>query len=420
MDKKWIGIGLGAVVVAGVVWMAAKERREPQKQQGTKAEIPQRTIHTKNTKHTKSVDSISVPKTKKLERLPATSLEELKVDAADAMDRKAYDKARVALESVMAQTVDLDDKLVVGQDLYECLVRTHDYDAALALGQELLSLNPTPEERLLFTQQLAALLQRMGRSDEAEKLLGDAIASADDAETKEKLEGQLRSVWRHTDGRMDEVVAGLERTLETDPNDEQALKELGAIYLKSRRDYESAKPVYEKLAELQPEDQQVQSALLKVYRETDDFDGMRRVYEQQIELSEDDDANLRFQVAATELYAGRGDDAVTYAEEYLGGDDATPHQLQMLSKVYDRSGRKEEAVRALDQAIDQSNDLQQRTSIQFQKADMLFWNKQYAEAEAILRKIKQENADNQQVLSRVNNDLLRLIQAQGKMGEIKL
>ena len=75
---------------------------------------------------------------------------------------------------------------------------------------------------------------------------------------------------------------------------------------------------------------------------------------------------------------------------------------------------------ALDQAIVQSDDLQQRTSIQFQKADMLFWNRQYAEAEAVLREIKQENLDNQQVLSRVNNDLLRLIQAQGKMGEIEL
>lgn len=423
MNKKWIGIGLGAVVLVGVIWMAAKERRDPQKEMSVLEDISttgrepggQRSIEVAETQEP---ETSSILQTSNLQ-LP-TDVATLKAEAANAMQRKAYDKAKVMLEAVMAQTTDPDDKLVIGQDLYECLVRTHDYETALALGQELLTLNPTPDERLLITQQLAALLQRMGRSDEAEQLLNDAIASADDAETQVKLEGQLRAVWRHTDGRMDEVVAGLNQELEINPNDEQALKELGAIYLKSRRDYEAAKPVYEKLAELNPEDQQVQSALLKVYRETKDFGGMRRVYEQQIEQTEGDDVNLRYQIAATELYAGKGDEAVAYAEQYLGGEDATPHQLQMLSKVYDRSGRKDEAFQALDRAIEQSEDLQQRTSIEFQKADMLFWNKQYDEAEAVLRKIKQENPDNQQVLSRVNNDLLRLIQAQGKMGEIEL
>jgi len=410
MNKKWIGIGVGIVVLVGVIALTTKNTKDTK---STGEVLTTEVAETQRTEE-KSVNTMS-PASQ-----PSTDIEQLKADASDAMSRKAYDKARTILEAVMAQTADPDEKMVVGQSLYECLIRTHAYEEALALGRELLALNPSPDEELLMTQQLAALLQRMGRSDEAEALLNDAMGAEDDPAVQEKLQAQRRSVQRHTPGRMDEVVSNLTVQVENNPQDEDALRELGAIYLKSRRDYEAAKPVYEKLAELNPDDPQIESALLGIYRQTRDFDGMRSVYESRLQTAGGDDSTLHLSIAQTDLMAGKGDDAVAYAEEHLAGDDATPFELQMLSSVYDKAERKEEALNTLSTAIERSDNAQQKVSMQFQKADMLIWTKQYDEAEALLRSIREANKDDKQTASRVNSELIRIYQMQGKMGEIEL
>jgi tetratricopeptide (TPR) repeat protein len=260
----------------------------------------------------------------------------------------------------------------------------------------------------------------MGRSADAEELLNKAMSSEQDAAIRGKYEAQMRSIWRHTDGRTAEVVSNLNAQIKSNPQDEKALRSLGQIHLKSRRDYEAALPVYEQLAALKPDDLEVQGALLNIYRETHNFDKIKAVYEAQLKKSAEDDPALRFQIAQTDLQAGKGDEAVAYAEKHLSGEKATPFQLQMLSSVYDKAGRKEQALTTLSTAIERSTDAQQKVSMQFQKADMLIWNKQYDEAETLLRAIRSANKDDKQIVSRVNSELIRIYQMQGKMGEVEL
>lgn len=348
------------------------------------------------------------------------SIEGSVADAKAAMSRKAYDKAQSSLHEALSITSDPDERMRLGQMLYECLIRTHSYDDALMLGHELLTLNPSPQEKLVLTQQLAALLHRMGRADEAEQLLREAMEAEQVPATKERLQAQLRGVWRHTEGRTAQVVSDLTAKLEQNPQDEDALQALGNIYMKSRRDYEAALPIYEQLAALNPDDTQTQSTLLGLYRKTKNFDGMRRVYEKRLEQAGGDDPALRLSIAQTELQAGRGDVAVEYAEQYLSGPDATPFELQMLSTVYDKAGRKNTAVATLDTAITRETNAQQRVSMQFQKVDMLTWSKQYEQAEAELRGILSGCKDDRMIRSRVNSELIRLYQMQGRMGELDL
>lgn len=350
----------------------------------------------------------------------AVTVDEQVADARSAMSRRAFDKAADSLRAVLAVTIEPDKRMEIGMMLYECLVRTQAYDEALALGRELLTLSPSPEERLTLNRQLAALLHRMGKANEAEALLSQAMAEEQDPGARTKYEAQLRSVWRHTPGRTDEVVSNLNARVASNPQDEAALRQLGDIYLKSRRDYKAAQPVYEQLAALHPEDQQLQSTLVGIYRENQNYDVVRRVYENRLAQADGDDPTLRFQIAQTELQAGRGDEAVAYAEQHLSGDTATPFQLQMLSTVYDKAGRKDAALATLDTAIVRETNSQQRVSMQFQKAQMLVWNKQYDTAEALLRSIIASAGDDQQTISRAKGEIVRIYEMQGKMSELNL
>ncbi len=342
----------------------------------------------------------------------------LKKAARVAMDHKAYDKARKSLEKAFASTADPDEQMEIGQQLYESLIRTHAYTEALELGRTLLSLNPTPGERLTLTQQMAALLHRMKKSDAAEKFLREAIEAEQNPSNREQLQAQLRGMWRYTEGRTAQVVSDLTAQLDQNPEDEEALQELGEIHLKSRRDYKAALPVYEQLAALNPKDQKVQSTLLRLYRETDNFDGLRRAYENRLSQSGGDDPTLRFQIARTELQAGRGDSAVEYAEQHLSGNNATPFELQMLSTIYDKAGRKDEAMVTLDTAIASESNWQQRVSMQFQKAGMLIWHKQYTEAERLLRSIIKAAGDDRQTNSHAKSEIVRIYEIQGKLSEL--
>lgn len=359
-------------------------------------------------------------KTAVKESSKAKTIDELVAEAKDAMSRRAYDKASESLQAAYAATAEPDQRMAIGQMLYECLIRIHDYEGALALGRELLTLSPSPEERLLLTRQLAALLHQMGKGEEAEALLDQTMANEQDPTARAKYEAQLRGIWRHTPGRTDEVVSNLTDRLEANPKDEAALRELGNIYLKSRRDYRAAQPIYEQLVALHPEDPQTQNALLGIYKETRNFDGIRSIYENQLAQAGGSDPALRFQIAQTELQAGRGDEAVTYAEEYLSGENATPFQLQMLSAVYDKAGRKDAALAVLDTAIGRETNDQQRVSMQFQKSDMLVWNKQYDAAELLLRSIIQAAGGDQQTISRAKGEIIRIYEMQGKMSELNL
>jgi|GEM_PF-1267578 len=339
--------------------------------------------------------------------------------ARAAMGRKAYDKAAEMLRQALAEETDPEKRMVIGLMLYECRVRTQAYEEALTLGRELLTLSPSPEERLTLNRQLAALLHRMGKPDEAETLLSQSMAEEQDSAIRAKYDAQLRSVWRHTPGRTDEVVTNLTARVSANPQDELALRQLGDIYLKSRRDYKAAQPVYEQLAALYPEEQQIQAALVSIYRENHNYDGVRRVYENRLEQT-GEDPTLRFQIAQTELQAGRGDEAVAYAEKHLAGEQATLFQLQLLSTVYDKAGRKDAAIATLDTAITRETNAQQQLSMQFQKAEMLIWNKQYVAAETLLRSIIKSAGDDQQTISRAKGEIVRIFEMQGKMSELNL
>jgi tetratricopeptide (TPR) repeat protein len=435
LKRHFAWVVLFAVISSVVVWLWFGPSPNTHPTQSPQRQVAKRMPPTKTQAST--MDTVGMAPNIAMQRVPGTvglpkltpialcsnvvtDLDHLVADARAAMARKAYDKALPLLKAAFTATADADQRMPVGMALYECLIRTRAYEEALALGRELLTLAPSPEERLLLTQQLAALQHRMGKTEEAETLLAQTLANEQDATRRAKYEAQLRGVWRHTPGRTAEVVSNLIDRLSQNPRDEATLRQLGDIYLKSRRDFKAAQPIYEQLATLHPDDQQVQAALLGIYRENEDLAGLRRVYESKLSQAETDDPALHFQIAQVDLQAGRGDEAVAYAEKHLSGANATPFQLQMLSSIYDKAGRKDVAVSALDTAINRETNAQQRISMQFQKADMLTRSKQYAEAETVLRAIIQTAAEDKQTISRAKSEIVKIYEMQGRVSDLNL
>lgn len=427
-----------AVVAAHMKWRVCELEKQIAANKSVPADLPNKVTqkkpasHPLNSQKTVATTSPAVVQQNKASQVAqqpnvvptmsplSSDMSNLLSDARAAMGRKAYDKAREFLESAYLGTLDPDGQMRIGQMLYECLIKTHAYEEAKILGFQLLALTPTPKERLVLTQQLAALLYKMGRSDEVESLLKDTLAKEQDPEVRMKYDAQLRNVWRHTPGRMSEVVSNLVERLVMEPRDESALRQLGDIYLKSRRDHKSAQPVYERLASLHPEDAQVQATLLGIYRENGNFDGMRRLYEEQLAGKGGNDTTLRFQIAQTEIMAGRGDEAIKYVEKYLSGEKASSFDLQMLATTYEKVGRINDALVIMDKAMTKESDKQKRINMQFQKVDILLADKRYAEVETLLRSIIAVSDDNKQTIGRAKSQLIHVFEMQGRTGDIQL
>lgn len=219
---------------------------------------------------------------------------------------------------------------------------------------------------------------------------------------------------------MARVVSTLTDYIAQNPHDEEALRVLGEIYLKFRRDYQAAVPIYERLMEINPADRETRMTLLGLYRNTRNFDGMRRIYEIRLAQAGGDDPALHLCIAQTELRAGRGEKAVEYAKKHLGGDEAKSYTLQMLAMVYDKAGQHHAAIATLDAALSRAENDRQRAGIQFQKADMLIWDKRYADAEVLLRTVRENHSEDATIRSRADSELIRIYQTQGRLRELEL
>ena len=111
---------------------------------------------------------------------------------------------------------------------------------------------------------------------------------------------------------------------------------------------------------------------------------------------------------------------MAYAEEHLGGTNATPERLQLAARIYESAGRLDDSTRLLQQAEAGVEDNQKRADLRFQQVDLLTRQKRYADAEKAVRQIITDLGSDPSLKSRANQELFRLYQLQGKTGELNL
>lgn len=337
-----------------------------------------------------------------------------------AMERKAYDKAAEALKQALAEETDPEKKQRIRAMLAESLAASQDFDGAAAVYRDYLAGATSDEERVLGVTRLAAVMSLQKRFDEAEALLASPGLIGDDPAQRQAIQYAQLRLWQARPGRLAEVAAELEAKTTADPADRESLELLGTIYLKVQRDYDKAKPVYEKMLAQDPDNPGLQNTLIGIYQETRDYAKARDIYERYLEHHPEQSDGIRYQIAALYVQSGQGDDAVAYAQQYLGGAQATAEQKEQAAKIYEFSGRLDDAARLLQEAEAVAPDAAKKTDLQFRQVDLLARQEQYTEAETLVRRILGENPADRDIRARANQELIRLYQMQGKMGELEL
>ena len=84
-------------------------------------------------------------------------------------------------------------------------------------------------------------------------------------------------------GKLDEAVASYQRAADREPTDPLPLMSLGAVFLK-KKDYQSARPVYEKALELAEDKFTVLEVLITVYDSLNDYAMLAETYEKCFDL----------------------------------------------------------------------------------------------------------------------------------------
>ena len=340
--------------------------------------------------------------------------------AREAMKRRAYDKAAVLLKEALEAEIDPEKKQQIRAMLAESLAATQDLDGAVAIYREYLIAATSDLERVLGVTRLAAVLSLQKRFEEAEAVLAAPGLIGDDPAQRQAIQHAQLRLWQSQPGRLAEVATELEQKIAAEPADRDSLDLLGTIYLKVQRDYDKAKPVYEKILAQNPVDPQTQNTLIGIYQETRDYAKARDIYERYLEHHPEQADGIRYQIAALYVQSGQGDDAVAYAEKHLAGTEASVDQREMAARIYEFSGRLDDAARLLQEAQSATTDAAKKTDLQFRQVDLLTRQEKYAEVETIVRRILAENTADRDIRARANQELIRLYQMQGRVGELDL
>lgn len=424
---KWgLAAALVAVLLAGGIWIGREERQaELQAPDETEVVVP---LVPRVSSGEFAVVSDQVPETAATapdvqEEVSPSELSQAGAsieDAREAMGRRAYDKAAEALMQALAEETDPEKKQQIRVMLAESLAAAQDFDRAVAVYREYLSGATSDEERVLGVTRLAAVMSLQKRFDEAEELLASPGLIGDDPAQRQAIQYAQLRLWQSRPGRLAEVATELEEKIAADPADRESLDLLGTIYLRVQRDYDKAKPVYEQILTQNPDDPGTQNTLIGIYQETRDYAKAQDIYERYLEHHPEQADGIRFQIAALYVQSGQGDDAVAYAEEHLAGAEATVEQREMAARIYEFANRLDDAAGVLKDAESAAPTVEKRVDLQFRQVDLISRQEKYDEAEALVRRILADHGTDREIRAKAIQELFRLYQLQGKVGELLL
>ena len=192
-----------------------------------------------------------------------------RVDRAQALlQARRPGEAEALLEAVLT---DHPENVTVLNNLAIARMHLGDLESARELLERALEID---DRRFSTYLNLASWAQRSGQPERALELTAEAVARG--PEVARAHVGHAQSLLRL--GRLAEAAESLDRALELDFRDPQAMLTLGAVRLRLGQP-EKALPVYERLAELYPEAFPAHLALARLYLAGGDPGAARRALE---------------------------------------------------------------------------------------------------------------------------------------------
>jgi tetratricopeptide (TPR) repeat protein len=186
--------------------------------------------------------------------------------------------------------------------LAHCYIWTKQWDAAMGVYKEILTINPDSAEADMIAGEA---LDGEGDGEGAVQQFRAAVKANPKEPNVHFVLGYL--LW--TRKQFDEAIAEFHAELANDPDNNQAMLYLGDIYVRLGQ-FDTAKGILAKAAKYPTTDPLIHLDMGIVYMETDDQNGAVRELKKAVEM-EPDSVNAHFRLAKIYLSMGKKDEAKT-------------------------------------------------------------------------------------------------------------
>jgi len=329
-----------------------------------------------------------------------------------------YGKAVEMLEMAIEKETDPGKKTRYYESLSEVYRMKGETKKAAGQIEKALEVAKTVEEKCRYYTILGRICEQAKDLEGAKKAYEFVVANATRDVQKRSAELSLFRLYQKS-GELENVIADLQKRLEANPGDEDALRTLAQILNSVVRKPERALPVYEKLSKLKPKDATILNRLVHFYQMNKEYEKAAGVYEKIIEASPSGRKSYYYQhVGRMYMLAGKKEEAIKWAEKSLSEGPASPYTYVSIAQLYLQNNLAEKAVQLYEKAMEASRRPIEKHQISLRFADLFAQNNEEDKAEEIYKYVMKE-ATVPTFKSQARSKLIALYREQGKTSEIQ-
>ena len=330
----------------------------------------------------------------------------------------AYDKAIEMLEIAIEKETEPANKLRFYESLGEAYELAGKPKEAAEQIKKALASAQTLDEKCRYNTILGRTIEAAGDLEEAKKAYQFVVANATRDAVKRGAQASLYRLLQRS-GQLNSFIADLEKRLEQNPADQQALESLAEIYNSVVRDPASALRAYERLARLNPKDTATLNRLVYLYQVNKEYEKAAEVYQKIIEASPPVNRNYYYQhVSRMYMLAGKKDEAVQWAEKSLSEGGTRPYNYLSVAQVYLQNNMVEEALQLYSKADEACQSPIEKHQLAVRFADLFARSGKEDKAEELYKLVLQEGTV-ESLKAQARSKLISLYRQQGKEDEIK-
>jgi tetratricopeptide (TPR) repeat protein len=329
-----------------------------------------------------------------------------------------YDKAIEMLEMAIEKEPDSANKVRFYESLGEAYELAGKPKEAAEQIKKALASAQTLDEKCRYNTILGRTLEAAGDLEEAKKAYQFVVANATRDAVKRAAQASLYRLLQRS-GQLNSFIADLEKRLEQNPADQQALESLAEIYNSVVRDPASALRAYERLARLDPKDTATLNRLVYLYQVNKEYEKAAEVYQKIIEASPPVNRTYYYQhVSRMYMLAGKKDEAVKWAEKSLSEGETRPYSYLSVAQVYLQNNMVEEALQLYSRADEACRSPIEKHQLAVRFADLFARSGKEDKAEELYKLVLQEGTV-ESLKAQARSKLISLYRQQGKEDEVK-
>jgi len=257
--------------------------------------------------------------------------------------------------------------------------------------------------------------------DKAEKVLLSLTAGKNNPALQREGWKRLALYWKDHPELLAKTLEGAEAAVAKNASDAEALERLAEIYTDIKVDAAKADSAMSKLIALGTKDAGVQVRLAALYERQKQYEKAIKLYQGlSAKPGSADEWDISLRVANLMVLSGKKNEAVEMVEKTLVPKAQTALAAAGLGGFYDSAEMLEKAEEAFVKAASLSQTAEQVTACLLAAAEVSRKKKDYAKAEKYVRALLKNYKDNKAIKSQANAVLVKLYEAQGRLGELNL